>query len=1435
MHTYVRYNVLVVLLCLFLPLQIAVSQSIQLHKIGTYHTGIFDDAAAEISAYDAASQRVFVTNAANNALDVIDISDPTAPSLVQSIDLAAYGDGPNSVDASNGVIAVAVQADPKTDPGSVVFFDADGNELGVVVAGALPDMLSFSPDGSLVLVANEGEPNDDYTIDPEGSLTLIDISSGVAGATATHMGFEAFNAGGALESELPEGVRIFGPGATVSQDLEPEYVAFDPNRPLAIAVLQENNAVAVVDLAAGEVAGILDLGTKDHSLPENALDASNRDDAINITTWPVLGFYMPDAIKAFDVGGETYFVTANEGDARDYDGYSEEERVGGLTLDPDVFPNAADLQDDANLGRLNSTTANGDTDGDGDVDVIYSYGARSFSIWDGNGGLVFDSGSMIEEKLAELHPNDFNANNDENDSFDSRSDDKGPEPEAVEVATIDGVTYVFVGLERIGGIMTFDISNPAAPVYVDYVNTRDFSIIFDPDTITPDELEMVGDLAPEDIQYISASESPNGQDLLLVANEVSGTVSIFSTQPPASEPMTLTILHNNDGESQLVSAPGLEDFGGAARFKTLVDQLRAEAGENAVMLSSGDNFLAGPEFNASLELSDTEKLYESRALELIGYDALAIGNHEFDFGPDVLERLIADFDAPTPFLSANLDFSGEAGLQALVDAGRIAASTVIERSGQMIGVVGATTPNLPFIASPRNVTVNAEVAASVQGEIDKLEAMGVNKIILISHLQGVEEDLSLLSELSGVDIVIAGGGDELLANDDDLLVPGDEDGVFGEYPLLGTSIDGVEVPVVTTAGNYKYVGRLIVDFDAEGNLTGVSDESGPVRVAGGAEADAVEADTEMTTQVTEPIVAALADLEANIIGTSEVALDGVRGNIRSIETNLGNLITDAFLWQGAELADAFGVPAPDVAIANGGGIRNDNVIAAGEISELTTFDILPFSNFITVFPELPAAQFKEVLENAVSRIGAGGGTGRFAQLGGVSIVYDPEATAMEIDDEGNVIVVGNRIVSAVLDDGRVIVANGSVVAGAPAISLATVDFLARGGDQYPYRDTPFTVMGVTYQQALANFIQDGLAGTIAAADYPEGGEGRITTGTQVESGITFTLIDSDTDAPVAGYDPIANGATLNLSGLPVGLNIRANAGDEAGMVVFSLNDDAEFHKERVAPYSMFGDREGDYAAGRLPVGTHTMGATASATGEQGSVTFSVVSGGSNAVNGLFVVNAETGEEFTALTNGAAIDGSSLPEGVNLVAKVGDDVKSVMFDLNSGFYQRIENVAPFALFGDISGSYLAGSLPNGEHTLVVTPYSQVRTGGDAGTSLTVTFTVSGAAAKAGLASGRFEEEVQEVASTLPEAYTLNGNYPNPFNPETTLSFTLPETSNVQLFVYDTLGRRVATLIDGAMAAGVHEVRFDASNLPGGTYFYNLVAGEHNFTKTMVLLK
>lgn len=559
----------------------------------------------------------------------------------------------------------------------------------------------------------------------------------------------------------------------------------------------------------------------------------------------------------------------------------------------------------------------------------------------------------------------------------------------------------------------------------------------------------------------------------------------------------LTLLHNNDGESDLIDlGADLPDFGGIDRFKTVVDNLKNEViygppdypGQHrgVLMVSSGDNFLAGPEFNASLDKG--VPFYDTIGMDLIGYDAVAIGNHDFDFGPDILADFISGYEEThPPYLSANLDFSQEPRLQGLVEEGRIAGSTVVLENGRLIGIIGATTPNLRFISSPRDVEVIDDVAGAVMQEVAKLRLMRVNIIILISHLQSIEEDLALAEMLDEVDIMVAGGGDEILANEGDLLIPGDEP--YGPYPIIALDSDGTEVPVVTTAGNYSYVGRLEVGFDKLGNVLMIDEkDSGPVRVAGGDNPDAVLPDPEVKARVVDPVVAYLEDLASLVIGTSEVDLDGVRGNVRTQETNEGNLIADSLRWQATELAADYGMPVPDVGLQNGGGIRNDSVIPAGDITELDTYDMVPFPNFVTILPDIPRAQFKEILENAVSRVEFV--DGRFAQVSGFSFVWDPSGTAQILDEDGNVTTPGTRVVDVTLDDGTVIVDNGVVQTG-PDLTIATIDFLAKGGDQYPYRGADFTTVGVTYQQALSNYIQDGLGGLISAADYPEGGEGRI--------------------------------------------------------------------------------------------------------------------------------------------------------------------------------------------------------------------------------------------------------------------------------------------------------------------------------------------------------
>lgn len=593
--------------------------------------------------------------------------------------------------------------------------------------------------------------------------------------------------------------------------------------------------------------------------------------------------------------------------------------------------------------------------------------------------------------------------------------------------------------------------------------------------------------------------------MLLVSVTIMAGSAAAKGQNDSKVHFYLTLLHNNDGESQVVNAgSGLEDFGGAARFKTVVDNERWNAvhgpwtqrgaKRGVLMLSSGDNFLAGPEFSAGLE--NGVPFYDTIAMELIGYDAVALGNHDFDFGPDVLADFIDGYQNPPPYVAANLDFTGEPRLQAYVDARVIVPSTVIMQRGEKIGVIGIDTPNLPFISSPRNVVVSDDLVNIVQGEVEKLEGMGVNQIILAGHLQSIQNDLALIADLDGVDIVIAGGGDELLANDDDLLIPGDEEEVYGAYPQIATDVDGTDVPVVTTSGDYRYVGKLVVGFDKDGNVVEINEErSGPVRVATGTCNntlpcdDAVEPDPTMQALVVDPVVVALEVLANNVIGTSEVDLDGLRSTVRTMESNEGNLIADALKWQAEQNAAEFGAPPPDVALQNGGGIRNNTVIPAGPITELDTFDMVPFPNFVSVVPDIPREQFKEILENAVSLVEFT--SGRFAQVSGFSFSYTIAGTPQVLDGDGNVVTPGTRIVDVVLDDGEVIVAGGAVEPG-PALNIATIDFLARGGDQYPYRGAPFINVGASYQQALENYIVDSLAGSITAAQYPEGGEGRIT-------------------------------------------------------------------------------------------------------------------------------------------------------------------------------------------------------------------------------------------------------------------------------------------------------------------------------------------------------
>lgn len=522
--------------------------------IGRHVSATYGSGAAEIVQFHAASNRIFVVNGAAGRVDVMDASNltndavsdgPVADNLTSiALDLPAsvtIGNatvtlgGANSIAISGNLLAIAAEAAVKQDAGAVLFYDISGEPafISAVAVGALPDMVTFTPDGGKLLVAGEGEPNADYTVDPNGTVAIIAIANGVPATTATLLDFTAFE--GQRAALLAAGAKFASPlGTTVAQDLEPEYIAISSDSRTAWVTLQESNALAIVDLTTPAVTTVKALGIKDWGVAGNELDVSNRD-GVNIRNWPgVYGLYQPDTIASYSWNGATFLVTANEGDARDYDGYSEESRVSGLTLDP-AFPSLADYSSNG-LGRLNVTTALGDDDNDGDYDRLFAYGARSFSIWDAGGRLVWDSGSQLERIAAALYGDSFNSNHLEGLSGDNRSDDKGVEPEALAVGQVGQRTYAFIGAERMSNIYIFDITNPFAPTFVEVVINRDLDADYAiDDETTPAEVEgdyaTAGDLGPEGMVLVPAANSPTGSALLLVGNEVSGTTAVYAINP----------------------------------------------------------------------------------------------------------------------------------------------------------------------------------------------------------------------------------------------------------------------------------------------------------------------------------------------------------------------------------------------------------------------------------------------------------------------------------------------------------------------------------------------------------------------------------------------------------------------------------------------------------------------------------------------------------------------------------------------------------------------------------------------------------------------------------------------------------------------------------------------------------------------------------------
>ena len=561
-------------------------RALNVEVVGRFATGIYGKSAAEIVQFHKTSNAAFAINGASNQIEVISLSNLSTTEVANPVGDESLSSNAftfpltvtvknsagvekemllgavNSIAIKDDLLAIAVEGKVKQDNGAILFYSlnevGEGSFIKAVEAGALPDMVTFTPDGTKVLVANEGEPNSDYSNDPEGSISIISVVDVMPADVAMTINLstdlifsddnidpEDFDTDAKRLAILSKsGVKFAGPmGNTVAKDLEPEYITTSSDSKMAYVSLQENNAIGLINLEDLTIE-VKALGYKDWG--KYQLDFSNKDEVPEFKSIQGLyGMYQPDTLASYTWNGATFIVSANEGDAREYDGFSEEVRVKDI-IDTDELNQtlSTELQSqyDASggknyLGRLKVTTALGDADQNGEFEKLFAYGARSFSIWDKNANLVFDSGDDFGKISSAILGNNFNAAHTKNKG-DNRSDDKGGEPEAIDVGEIAGRTYAFISQERAGDLFVYDITNPFNTAFVTHYNNRDFTVDYEMDDDLADpcdtaegmdctKVNMAGDLGPESIKFISAADSPTDTSLLIIGNEVSGTVTVY--------------------------------------------------------------------------------------------------------------------------------------------------------------------------------------------------------------------------------------------------------------------------------------------------------------------------------------------------------------------------------------------------------------------------------------------------------------------------------------------------------------------------------------------------------------------------------------------------------------------------------------------------------------------------------------------------------------------------------------------------------------------------------------------------------------------------------------------------------------------------------------------------------------------------------------------
>ena len=994
--------------------------ALSLNPIGTFETGVFDQSAAEIVA--AYGDRLFVVSAEAGAVQVLDFSDPTQ--IAEQFSITSDGVANSVAVREDGLGVIAFEAPEKTDPGHLVFFDAnsDGADvLGTVTVGAQPDNVVISPDGRFAVSANEGEPADDFSTDPEGSVSVVRLSplrgnsdaargkghqltapTQKAVSTADFHRFEG--------ARLPEGVRVFGPtphgdDLPVSRNLEPEYVSVVGNN--AYVTLQEANAFAVVQLPSARVTDILPLGTKDYS--QVALDPSDEDGpdgepAVNLRTFPGLyGLYQPDGINSYSAGGTSYLVTANEGDAREWGDYSSVTRAKNLEddgygpVDPDS-PVAAYLED-SDLGRLNVSIEDGFNEETGYYDELYTLGGRSFSIWTTDGEQVFDSGSDFEEVTAAAASDFFNSNHTES-NLDGRSDDKGPEPENLTIGEVDGRTYAFIGFERVGGIAVYDITEPAESFFVTYLNNRDFSVSVEDDG--EEFLSQAGDLGPEGLTFIPAEQSPTGEPLVAVANEVSGTTTLFEVRTQK----TLQVLTINDFHGRIEQGLGNGEAG-AAVVAGAVDQFE-ELNPNTLFVSSGDNIGAS---TFTSFINDDQPTID--ALRESGLDLSVVGNHEFDQGfADLTDRVLPLYGGGEFGLGANVYVKG-------TDEPALQEYAIEEIDGVRVGFIGTVTPDTATMVTPTGIADiefgdQLEAANRVADEI----ADETDVIVLLAHDGPATADQAAgLGADSDFAALVNGASAEV-----DAIVSGHTHLPYvWEAPVPGAP--GETRPVIQAHQYGTTLGKLDIAVDSESKELLSIDASLVPLVADGEAAFPADPAVQSIVDAAAAEAEELGSVEVGSI-TGDVLRGGTpAGSDRGVESSLGNLVADVYLWATSN-EDYAGTPA-QIGIMNPGGLRAD--LLYGDDGTLTVRDVAnvqPFANTL-VTVTLTGEQLRSVLQEQWQPAGSARPKLHLGISEGLSYTYDEET-------------------KSILD----ITFQGEPVAPTDEFTVVTNSFLAVGGDNF---------------------------------------------------------------------------------------------------------------------------------------------------------------------------------------------------------------------------------------------------------------------------------------------------------------------------------------------------------------------------------------------------